>query len=495
MDDDEVRRMRDARLKRMSALGGAPTESTALVHTDKKDAATFTDYDSKDAATQTSPHQTRDAATQTSDSSQLQLVPVSAMNGASQPVTPASFGPEHLAFFMKVYTVFKEQDAIEGPISSNAPYGLSSMDQSTSADPTLSAPSRVQDVDSSEAASSPRRSLSVGGAVPRRKRSPLPVNHTVSPERDWSFNDVSPRNSRHESRFRDRRHSPLPLGDTASPERDWSHLDSSTPPRHEKRIFNGFRGWPSNSVRSSRPTSIPAGRDSPERDWSFLDNPSPPRSLARRQEESNSLRRHHSPEPTDTYPSGSKYRRSSSHTNSSRQKSSPQRNWRESAILPLDSRKSSPVRGRSPDHAERRSRRQSPSTSNFRDRRENAAKPSHSCRAPPPSPERDWSFLDNPTSNLSSTLEAPVKLKTPGQQEGAAKGDNSKKKKGSGREPAQCYICLEKGRKELYSTTCGHTFHKTCIESWAKREEQHNKPKDVCPVCKTRYNKIFKAKF
>lgn len=45
-----------------------------------------------------------------------------------------------------------------------------------------------------------------------------------------------------------------------------------------------------------------------------------------------------------------------------------------------------------------------------------------------------------------------------------------------------CSICLDEDEialQEMYKTSCGHKFHKSCIESWLKKQR-------TCPACRTR---------
>ena len=43
-----------------------------------------------------------------------------------------------------------------------------------------------------------------------------------------------------------------------------------------------------------------------------------------------------------------------------------------------------------------------------------------------------------------------------------------------------CSICLESFKnKELYSSTCKHTFHKSCIDKWLDKDNS-------CPLCRTK---------
>lgn len=41
-----------------------------------------------------------------------------------------------------------------------------------------------------------------------------------------------------------------------------------------------------------------------------------------------------------------------------------------------------------------------------------------------------------------------------------------------------CSICLDIFKDEIYITSCGHTFHKSCIDDWYKLHS------GKCPLCR-----------
>jgi len=48
----------------------------------------------------------------------------------------------------------------------------------------------------------------------------------------------------------------------------------------------------------------------------------------------------------------------------------------------------------------------------------------------------------------------------------------------------KCVICLG-GLYDVRSISCGHTFHKSCIEKWIRK-------KNNCPICRTLVNELKK---
>ncbi|XP_052129493.1 uncharacterized protein LOC127750884 [Frankliniella occidentalis] len=78
-------------------------------------------------------------------------------------------------------------------------------------------------------------------------------------------------------------------------------------------------------------------------------------------------------------------------------------------------------------------------------------------------------------------------------QEPGKKQQQSKKKKGM-KAAAMCLICLEKGRKDLFCTNCGHTFHKSCLAEWDKVQKKRKQPEKICPTCKKKYGRFFKIR-